>query len=84
VGYAEEENELHVQDQIGRVRNLVEGSRRWAEYRVVSWNRRVKAEKVAEDKPEDRRADPKHDHQLSAVDEDLADFKDFDLLLLDI
>src|SRR5438309_3950159 len=84
MGYAEEEDELHVQDQVGRVGKLVEGSRCWTEYGVISGDRRVEAEKVAEDEAEDRRADPKHDHQLCPVDEDLADFKDFDLPPLDV
>src|SRR2546428_7848023 len=69
---------------MGGVRNRVKGCRRLAEYRVVSWNRRVEAEKVAEDESEDCRADPKHDYQLSAVDEDLADFEDFDLPPLEV
>ena len=84
MGYAEEENELHVKDQVSRVRNLVKGSRRRAEYGVITGNRRVKAEKVAEDEAEDCSADPKHDHQLSTVDEDLAYLEDLDLPPLDV
>src|SRR5690349_11125555 len=84
MGYAEEEYELHVENEIRRVWNLVEGSRRRTEYGMVSRNGGVEAKKVAEDESEDGRADSKHYHKFSAVDEYLTYLEDLDLLPFDV
>src|SRR6266550_4226091 len=79
VGYSEEQNKLHVDKQITDVGWIVKRTSDGAEYGAC-----FKSEEISKYEPKNCHAYSKHDHELGAVNEDLADFEDFDLPPLEV